>query len=335
MIADAPARKRILAGHERGLDVQGLQRALRKALEPDAANVRDGIYDLRTKRDVSAFQRSRGIVATGSVGQPTLNALWPAFDHYGRSLYYRARVGAAPRLPSAQLKKGASGDRVRAAQQMLWRALGDASVNLRNGVYGAGMTADVRTFLFRCDLKGDGELLTQAVWEMLYGFADAYAREVASGAAHPSAILRSNLVTWAEWYVGQRGSRYVQARPYQRDVPPVLPLRNDCSGSVSHLFRLAGLPDPSGRDYSGSGYTGTMMHAGHRVTMPRTGSSGLLPADLILYGGSSGSGPSHIGVMLDAGRLFTFGGNPPTIIAYARYWPSGRRYDIGARRVIA
>lgn len=331
----APQKKRTLSGGESGKDVQGVQRGLWKALGAESKNLRNGNFGNATSDDMRAFQRMAGIEASGSMGQPTLNALWPFVDAYGRALYFRAKIGAAPDLPNGKLIHGAKGDRVRAAQQMLWRALGDQSQNARNSVYGDGLDADVRHFHGVIDAAPtDGRTINQNVWEMLYGFADDYARELAEGGPVSNADMRSELVTWAEWYVATSG-KYVQARPYQRDDPPVEPLRNDCSGSVSHLFKLAGLPDPSGNDYNGSGYTGTMVDAGKKIALPSSGADGLLAGDMIFYGGSPGYDTTHVVTMLDRGRVFTFGSTPPTITPYSNYWVSGRRYDVGARRVVA
>src|SRR4029077_1685534 len=243
-------------------------------------------------------------------------------------LYFRAKIGAATDLPNGKLVHGAQGDRVRAAQQMLWRAFGDDAANQRNKVYGDGVDADVRYFHGVIDAAPtDGRTITQTVWEMLWGFGDEYAHDLAGDAPASTSDQRSNLVTWAEWYVST-GGKYAQIRPYQRDQPPVTPLKNDCSGSIHHLMKLSGFPDPSGNGYNGTGYTGTMQTAGKKITLPGSGAAGLLAGDMIFYGGNPGSATTHVAVMLDGGRLFTFGSNPPTICPYASYWTSGRRYDV-------
>jgi len=333
----APKKKRTIAGGESGKDVQGVQRGLWKALGPDSHNARNGNAGDWTIHDLKEFQRRNGIEASGSMGQPTLDALWRHVDAYGRALYFRAKIGKPSPLPDGALRYGAKGDRVRAAQQMLWRALGDEAQNARNATYGEGLAADVRHFHGIIDAAPtDGRTINENVWAMIWAFGDEYAHELAgsAGAGGSSADLRSNLVTWAEWYVAT-GGWYLQARPYQRDAPPVEPLENDCSGSIHHLFKLAGLPDPSGNDFNGTGYTGSMVDAGRKVAMPKSGSAGLLAGDLIFYGGSPGYDTTHVATMLDGGRLYTFGSNPPTITTYAGYWTSGRRYDVGARRVLA
>lgn len=332
---DCPQKKRGLSGGEQGKDVQAVQRAVWAALcdagvEP--TNARNGTYGTQTTIDVQSWQLIAGIEATGKTGQPTLASLWPYFDAYGRSLYFKAKIGQAALLPNGRLVTGNQGDRVRAAQQMMWRGLGDESRNLRNRVYGDGLEADVRHFLGIADLApGDGNQITQSLWEMMWAFGDDYAHELAGGAPTTGADVRSNLVTWAEWYVAT-GGQYVQARPYQRDVPPVEPLRNDCSGSIHHLYRLAGGPDPSGCGFDGSGYTGTMQVRGSRLELD---DPGLEAGDCVFYGGSYGGESQHVAMLLDQDRLFTFGSNPPTITLFGVYWVDGLRGDIGARRYMA
>lgn len=331
---DAPALKRGLAGGEVGKDVQAIQRAVAAALlaaGDKPKNARNGRYAEQAIADVRAFQGDHGIPATGRVGQPTLDALWPHFDRQGRSLYFRAKIGRAPELAGGRIEAGVNGRRVHALQRMLWRALGDESRNLRNGVYGGGTRDDLEQFLDVADVVGDGATVSSGAWAMLYGFGDAYARTLAGGPTGTTGLeVRSDLVTWAERYV-RIGGRYLQARPYQRDVPLDPPLRNDCSGAFAHLMRLAGGPDPSGYGWAGWGNTTTMLEHGERVPLTQ----GLLKCgDAVFYGGFVGQLPTHVVMMLDSSRLFTFGSTPPTITTLSRYWPNGRRPDLGGRRYL-
>lgn len=331
MVSACPQKKRGLAGNERGKDVQAVQRAVGIALEQHRAysqNARNGVYGEGTLADVRAWQRKVGIEPTGKLGQPTLGSLWPYFDAFGQALYFRARIGEAPELPQGQLRHGQEGPRVRALQQMLWRALGSDAQNIRNGVYGDGVSADVRRFARVAGVDvGAGRAVNQALWEMLFGFGDDYARAMARGAPGAGLVLCSNLITFAELYVAASGT-YLQARPYQRDVPMRKPLRNDCSGSVHHLHRLAGGPDPSGRLFDGYGYTGTMQARGVRRDVAAPAHS---PGTCFFYGGARGRVASHVAMLLDQGRLFTFGHTPPTITEFAAYWREGLRYDVGGR----
>ena len=247
-----PALKRGLCGGEVGKDVQGVQRGVHAALH----GVRRGRAQ-RQERHLWRPDRQRYAGVAAPRGDRADGEHGPADAGHSLAVDGRLRAVActsrrrsaqAPTLPHGELRYGWDGDRVRALQQMLWRALEDASVNARNATYGDGVRRDLELFAEVADLNPapDPDTCTQSVWEMCYGFADAYARELAADAAGSSSGVRSELVTHAEWYVAT-GGQYVQARPYQMDDPPRTPLENDCSGSIHHLFLLAGGPDPSGR----------------------------------------------------------------------------------------
>lgn len=335
---NAPKKKRTLQLGCSGKDVQAVQRALQKGLKAKSQKTvlaPTGTYGDGTVTDCQTFQKCHGIQASGSMGQPTLDALWPYVDAYGTSLYLRAKLGQPTQLGSP-IKKGAKGDRVRAAQQAFWRMRGADCQNARNGTFGDGLQKDIQFFAKATDQKISTDQISQGTWECIWAFMDAYAMNLAEAAAEqnsgPSSAdaIRSALVTWAEWYVATGGG-YAQVRPYQRDNPPKSPLRNDCSGSIHHLMLLAGGPDPSGLDFNGSGYTGTMQSRGERIDL--AGAPGNLRAgDCIFYGNQGGGVSSHVEMFLDTNRQFGFGSTPPTIHTYTSYRTYDRRADIGARR---
>jgi cell wall-associated NlpC family hydrolase len=334
-VSSAPTLKRPLVAGAQGKDVEAIQRAVRRALKErglPSGNKANGNYGDGTIADVRRWQQARGIQATGKTGQPTLNSLWQYVDGYGVELYFQAVTAKPVPLPSPPLRAGARGDRVRAAQQALWRALGSESGNIRNGVYGDGTVADVKRFLARTHWAGDGTAITAQTWAALWGFMDGYARALASTKPPPSgpAQVRSNLVTLAEIYV-RLGGRYLQARPYQRFAPlSAQPLRNDCSGSIGHLFKLAGAPDPFGYGFNGYGYTGSGQSRGRRLAIGATPAN-LLCGDLLYFGNQGGGISSHMELYLGGGRVFGFGSTPPRIKPWG-WSPGWLRTDIGARR---
>lgn len=71
-------------------------------------------------------------------------------------------------------------------------------------------------------------------------------------------------------------------------------MTTDCSGSTTICFRAAGLPDPNGNSYNGSGYTGTL-----RAHLPTKNLSDAKVGDIIVYGGGNGS---HVCIVFKAGR---------------------------------
>lgn len=89
--------------------------------------------------------------------------------------------------------------------------------------------------------------------------------------------LRNKIVAYCEWGIQNAGEiHYAQKRPMPKQ-PKTLPLITDCSGFATLAYKAAGAPDPNGRGYDGTGYTGTLMQKGRTVSTP-------LPGDLIFYG---------------------------------------------------
>ena len=332
---DSPAKKRTLEAGCTGKDVQAVQRALQRGLRAKGqltVLAATGTFGDGTETDMVTWQRCNGIEGSGVMGQPTLDSLWPHMDAYAVSLYYRAKLGQPTKLPGP-IKKGAHGDRVRAAQQAFWRMLGTESRNTRNGTFGDGLQDDIRLFAKRTDQDISTDQISQGTWDCVWSEMDDYARELAyradkgSGGGAPS--VRAELVTEAERYVSLGGS-YTQKRPYDRGELRS-PLYGDCSRSIHRLMQLAGAPDPSGAGFNGSGYTGTMQTRGSRIDL--AGAPGnLLAGDCVFFGDQGGGVAQHVEMYLDSGRMFGFGATPPTIHAYTQYWPAGRRHDLGARR---
>jgi cell wall-associated NlpC family hydrolase len=88
--------------------------------------------------------------------------------------------------------------------------------------------------------------------------------------------LRQKIVAAARWGIANEPRiHYGQTRPIPlaRD----LPLTTDCSGFVTLCYFLAGAPDPNGLDYSGSGWTGTLLRHLARTDRLRAG-------DVVVWG---------------------------------------------------
>ena len=100
-------------------------------------------------------------------------------------------------------------------------------------------------------------------------------------AADSIGAKRKAIVSQAKWGVSHGGSiHYEQLRPID-GIHQVhkLPLRTDCSGFVTLCYKWAGAPDPNGLNYSGYGYTGSLLSHLHGITKGQ-----LLPGDVIVYG---------------------------------------------------
>jgi hypothetical protein len=70
--------------------------------------------------------------------------------------------------------------------------------------------------------------------------------------------VRQKIAAAARWGIANEPRiHYGQIRPVP--LARTLPLTTDCSGFVTVCYYLAGAPDPNGLDYSGEGYTGTLL----------------------------------------------------------------------------
>ena len=105
--------------------------------------------------------------------------------------------------------------------------------------------------------------------------------------------LRQKIVTAARWGIANEPRiHYGEVRPIP--LGRTLPLTTDCSGFVTVCYYLAGAPDPNGRGYDGSGYTGTML--GH---LPPIGAADARRGDLVVWGAYPGR---HVALVLEPGE---------------------------------
>jgi cell wall-associated NlpC family hydrolase len=106
------------------------------------------------------------------------------------------------------------------------------------------------------------------------------------------ATVRQKIVAAARWGIAHEPRiHYGEVRPMPLDQ--TLPLTTDCSGFVTLCYYLAGAPDPNGRGYDGSGYTGTMLD--HLAPIaPDEARRG----DLVVWGAYPGR---HVALVLEPG----------------------------------
>jgi hypothetical protein len=114
------------------------------------------------------------------------------------------------------------------------------------------------------------------------------------------------------WYAHRMTIFYSQARPFQIRRPPLVPTHWDCSAFVINCYYAGGADDPSGRNYSGLGYTGDLWNRGHKVTHAQA-----LPGDLILYGyttnprpGFPYGSPTHVALYTGNNLVLSLGSYP-------------------------
>lgn len=181
-------------------DVLAVQRGLWRLLGLDSSNARNGTYGEFTAHDV-ALARQRLSIDGGSqsVGQTLFAALWPYIDTQGRRSFCRqpqACPNPTPRPKRMPLKKGMEGGDVEACQRALWQALGNASTNARNGVYGVETAKDVTRFRAAYSVNHDdpGTKIGGDLWDVLTRFMDDYAREQVANYTPPKPPEPTNVM---------------------------------------------------------------------------------------------------------------------------------------------
>lgn len=100
---------------------------------------------------------------------------------------------------------------------------------------------------------------------------------------------RQNLKEWMKKTIGQERSwHYAMTRPIPiaRIKAGLLPISTDCSGGVVGGYAAAGMEDPSGNDFNGAGWTGSLLTNGDRISK-----SALAVGDGVIY--ADGAGDTH------------------------------------------
>ena len=107
---------------------------------------------------------------------------------------------------------------------------------------------------------------------------------------------RRKLEFYAHWYVDHKSQVfYEEIRPYP--VGAHLPQHNDCSGTFSNIYYLAGLVDPNGMHFDGYGNTATLAQHGQPVSPPH-----LRVGDAVIYY-SNGFTPwdsEHVAILVNS-----------------------------------
>jgi cell wall-associated NlpC family hydrolase len=104
--------------------------------------------------------------------------------------------------------------------------------------------------------------------------------------------VRGRIVAAARWGIrNEPRIHYARVRPIP--LTRALPLTTDCSGFATLCYYLAGAPDPNGRDYDGTGWTGTLLEA-----MENIDRRAVLAGDLVVWGEYPGH---HCAVVLRPG----------------------------------
>lgn len=105
--------------------------------------------------------------------------------------------------------------------------------------------------------------------------------------------VRDQIVANARWGIANEPQiHYQQVRPIDGlHRAQQLPLRTDCSGFSTLCYAWAGAPDPNGLNFSGLGYTGTLLQ--HMTKVPL---AAVQPGDLVVWGPAPGH---HVALVLE------------------------------------
>lgn len=110
-------------------------------------------------------------------------------------------------------------------------------------------------------------------------------------------------------YHQKQNYRYAEIRPIPGNLFGNPPITTDCSGFVTLCYKAAGLPDPNGAGYDGSGDTGTLIAHSKRARSA-------VPGLLCFYGGTMDF-PQHVAIYVGGGKVVSHGqpGDPELIAA--------------------
>jgi cell wall-associated NlpC family hydrolase len=133
--------------------------------------------------------------------------------------------------------------------------------------------------------------------------------------------VRARVVEAAESALASESYRYAQVRPMASSLLDAEAYTTtDCSSFVTLCYKAAGARDPNGRDYDGTGYTGTLVEQGRWVDDPE-------PGDLVFYG-EARTRPVHVALYVGDGKAISFGTDPmvkvpvsyrPDLLGYMQY----------------
>lgn len=211
-----------------------------------------------------------------------------------------------PPIPDGIIDLGERSRWARVAKIALHRALGPDATCDTSARFGRRAQADTRLFqrLAR-GLDVDG-VIGPLTWQRLGRWIGDSARNYLD--PHVPDSPRDRVVEQALWWVRHAAlCTYRQRRPM--DPLQHVPRVGDCSESATLAYRWAGLPDPNGAAYDGTGYTGTLIEHGRRIPAAQA-----RPGDLVFYGRNGW--PTHVAVVIDGGEVMSFGSTPP------RIWPT-------------
>jgi hypothetical protein len=121
------------------------------------------------------------------------------------------------------------------------------------------------------------------------------------------------------WYAHRASIAYSQNRAAIMCKPPTVPRRWDCSMFVTNCHYAGGAPDPNRMNYTGYGYTGSLLATGTK----KKSVDEILPGDAIMYGyttharpGFPVGSPTHVALYVGNHKVLSLGSYPVKYLAY-------------------
>lgn len=285
--------------------------------------------------------RSHASLPTSSAGAAAQSRAAQASAAYGQAQasVHRAGLGVPQIVPFIHTLKVGQPRCPCPAVFQLQRALQRAGVRdgKATGFYGAATGREVIRFQRKAKIAPSG-IYGLPTHLKLSRYYDAAGRGRLAQVAHSRKIVgwRNGILRGRAAYsrAAIRGRAHYSQGPSRAFLPalPATPLATDCSGYVTWLYKISGvpisglvddLPDPSGFQYRIVGYTGTLAQHGVRISA----NAALRVGDLVFYGGGYPYG--HVAIVVDAvRRLVSSHGQPGvrTVPFNYRHVSAIRRY---------
>jgi len=256
--------------------------------------------------------------------------------HYGtlQAQTHSALISTAPIVPFIRTLKLGSHDQagdgpgaVTEMQRALIRAHFRPSSAKATGSFGVITERELVSFQKAKRIKPATGIYGKRTHHQLQPYYDLAGRRTLQAVAHTATQLRkyTRLLHGMGYAWLHRSQMGYSEGPSRQFLPllPGFPRATDCSGYATWLYKISGLPDPSGFNYSIVGYTGTLANHGTRISA----NAALHVGDLVFYGGGWPYG--HVAVVQNAFlRTVSSHGSPGIGVLPFNYRPVSaiRRY---------
>lgn len=152
----------------------------------------DGVFGSKTEEAVRAFQKNKGLEATGIVDERTWNQIYYAYRDIVEKIPITSAYPLTQTYPGIELRQGMTGESVRAIQEYLsYIALFFRAINTvaPTGYYGPATTNAVRRFQSEFGLTTDG-VVNEETWNRITSvYSDLRMEEVRRSDQAPTYVF--------------------------------------------------------------------------------------------------------------------------------------------------